>query len=148
VGIAAAAAIVGFVARGAWLTGGCAAAGAGPSRGAPTASALPAAMPILVASSSGATAVAVAQQFVLENSTARRISVVGDFNRWNATSAPMARSQNGGLWSVVVPVLPGRHVYGFMIDDSLFTLDPRPGVPKARDPDLGTDASVVMVGRP
>jgi hypothetical protein len=33
-----------------------------------------------------------------------------------------------------------------MIDDTVFTLDPR--APKTRDPALGVDASVVMVGKP
>jgi hypothetical protein len=33
-----------------------------------------------------------------------------------------------------------------MVDDSVFTLDPR--AQKARDPDLGTEGSVRMVGRP
>ena len=58
----------------------------------------------------------------------------------------MTRSSDGALWSVIVPILPGRHMYGFMVDDSLFVLDPR--APKARDPDLGTAGSVVIVGRP
>jgi hypothetical protein len=33
-----------------------------------------------------------------------------------------------------------------MVDDSVLTLDPRK--PKARDPDLGNEGSVLMVGRP
>jgi len=43
-------------------------------------------------------------------------------------------------------MFPGRHIYGFMIDDSVLMLDPR--ALKTRDPDLGTDGSVRMVGRP
>ena len=73
-------------------------------------------------------------------------SVVGDFNNWNPTAAPMTRSSDGALWSAIVPILPGRHMYGFMVDDSIFVLDPR--AQKARDPDLGTEGSVRMVGRP
>ncbi|MDB4878126.1 MAG: glycoside hydrolase family 13 domain protein [Gemmatimonadetes bacterium] len=140
VSVAAAAAIVGFVARGVWLPG------AGPVRTENVASPSVAAAAPMVKASAGGAIVALPQQFVLENSAAHRISVVGDFNKWNAASAPMTRAAEGGLWSTVIPILPGRHVYGFMIDDSLFTLDPR--APKARDPDLGTDGSVVIVGRP
>jgi 1,4-alpha-glucan branching enzyme len=73
------------------------------------------------------------------------VSVVGDFNNWNPTIAPMEQSANG-VWSAVVPILPGRHVYAFMVDDSVLTLDPR--APKVRDPDFGTDGSLRMVGRP
>jgi hypothetical protein len=106
----------------------------------------PAVAPVrAVASTSGDVAL-VPQQCVLENTTARRVSVVGDFNNWNPNTTPMVRSSDGSLWSAIVPIVPGRHVYGFMVNDSVFTLDPR--MPKARDPDLGADASVVMVGRP
>ena len=87
----------------------------------------------------------VPHQFVLRNDAARRISVVGDFNTWDPRSAPMTRDANG-VWSTVISVPPGRHVYGFMIDDSLFRLDPRAAT--VRDPDLGTNGSVVLVGRP
>ena len=89
--------------------------------------------------------VAIPQQFVFDNKTARRVSVVGDFNNWNPSANPMTRDA-AGVWVVVVPILPGRHLYGYMINDSVFTLDPRKQ--KARDPDLGSEGSVLMVGRP
>jgi hypothetical protein len=143
VGVAAAAAIVGFIARGAWLPS-VTTAGFENVASAPAASGAP----LMNVSSAEGEALPLPQQFVFESSSARRISVVGDFNKWNPASAPMTRAAEGGLWSTVIPLLPGRHVYGFMIDDSLFTLDPRPGVLEARDPDLGTKASVVLVGRP
>lgn len=85
------------------------------------------------------------QQFVLEQADARRVSVVGDFNNWNPKANPMLRDASG-IWSVILPVVPGRHVYGYMVDDSVFTLDPRK--PTTRDPDLGGEGSVLMVGRP
>jgi hypothetical protein len=102
--------------------------------------------PVRAASSSGNDVVRVPQQFVLENTTARRVSVVGDFNNWNPNATPMARSADGGIWSVIAPIVPGRHLYGYMINDSVFTLDPQK--PTVRDPDFGTNASVLMVGRP
>jgi hypothetical protein len=88
----------------------------------------------------------IARQFVFNNRRARSVSLVGDFNRWNSASAPMTRAADGDLWSITVPVLPGRHLYAFMVDDSLFTLDPRQ--PTGRDTDLGVEASVVIVGKP
>jgi len=84
--------------------------------------------------------------FVLNDRRAHHVSVVGDFNQWNATRAPMTRSPNSDLWSVTIPILPGRHTYRFIVDDSLLMLDPR--APRARDPDLGAEGSVVIVGRP
>jgi hypothetical protein len=86
------------------------------------------------------------QQFIFENAQARRVSVVGDFNKWDRSTSPMTRSSDNATWSVIIPIVPGRHVYGYMVDDSLFTLDPR--APKVKDVDLGTEGSVVMVGRP
>jgi Carbohydrate-binding module 48 (Isoamylase N-terminal domain) len=135
IGVAAAAAVVGFVVRGVIAT----------DRVTPSA-ATRAATPVRTVATTAADVVPVQRQFVLENMTARRVSVVGDFNNWNPNATPMTRSPDGGLWSAIVPIVPGRHVYGFMVNDSVFTLDPRS--PKARDPDLGTDASVLMVGRP
>jgi len=134
----AAAAIVGFIARDLIPSESNAPVG----RVAPPASVAP---PVREALSNNADVVRVPQQFVLENTTARRVSVVGDFNNWNPNATPMTHS-DGGIWSVIVPVVPGRHVYGYMVNDSVFTLDPQK--PTARDPDFGTNASVLMVGRP
>ena len=140
--MAAAAAVVGFVARGQWRTSDertpvAASVAAAPT--APTAT-------LQNAASSELESKPILQQFVFDNARARRVSVVGDFNTWNPTSAVMRRSSNVGLWSVIIPISPGRHIYGFMVDDSVFTLDPR--APKVRDADLGTEGSVVIVGRP
>jgi hypothetical protein len=134
----AAAAIVGFLARGLVPLDHAADTAAVPTP--------PVAPAVRTVASTSAAVALVPQPFVLENSNAHRVAVVGDFNNWNPNDTPMTRSPDGGLWSAIVPVMPGRHVYGFMVDDSIFVLDPR--VPKVRDPDFGTDASVRMVTRP
>lgn len=96
------------------------------------------------AANAGTDLLPIAKQFVLDRGTAQRVALVGDFNEWNPQSAPMTRV--GNLWSVTLPIVPGRHMYGFMIDDSLFVLDPR--APKAKDADLGVEGSVIIVGQP
>jgi hypothetical protein len=143
VGMAAAAGVVGFIARGALSSRPEA-----PTQAVAASAAEPPATESVArfAASSASDVAALPQQFVLENRQAKRVALVGDFNNWNPTVAPMARSSEGGLWSVIVPILPGRHMYGFMVDDSVFVLDPR--AQKARDPDLGTEGSIRMVGRP
>lgn len=88
----------------------------------------------------------IATQFVLEAPTASRVSLVGAFNGWDAGETPLVRDPATGLWSVTLPLAPGRHVYAFMVDDSVLTLDPR--APETRDPELGTSGSVVLVGTP
>lgn len=91
-------------------------------------------------------ALPVPHQFVFSSRRAHSVSVVGDFNGWNPGRTPMTRASDGDLWAVTLPIMPGRHMYAFMVDDSVYTLDPR--APKARDRDLGTDGSVAIVGKP
>ena len=89
---------------------------------------------------------AIPQQFVFHTTKAHSVSLVGDFNKWDPSKAPMSRAAGSDLWSITLPVIPGRHIYGYMVDDSIFVLDPR--APKARDRDLGVDGSVIIVGKP
>ena len=141
-GLVAAAAIVGFFVRGTFTrsatSASVAANPAGPDAAAPLRAAVNVAQDVLP----------VPQQFVFRSASAHRVSVVGDFNGWNAARAPMTREAGGDLWSVTIPIVPGRHTYGFMVDDSTFTLDPDSRVARAVDPDLGAEGSVVIVGRP
>lgn len=83
-------------------------------------------------------------QFVLDATAASRVSLVGAFNGWDATATPLVRDAGTGLWTVTLPLAPGRHVYAFMVDDTVLTLDPR--APSTQDPELGTRGSVVLVG--
>ena len=139
-GLAAAAAVAGFIVRGAVAT-------KPPTQ---TIAAFPTAStpsePLQQVASSSAESSPMLQQFIFENARAHSVSVVGDFNQWDRGTAPMQRSSDGATWSVIIPIVPGRHIYGYMVDDSVFTLDPR--APKVKDVDLGTEGSVVMVGRP
>jgi hypothetical protein len=141
VGVAAASAFVGFALRGAWSA---------RARVAPTFASSTVVdstnTPLRQVVSAEPDAAPIPTQFVFNSSRAHRISVVGDFNSWNPSNAPMLRSPDGELWSVTIPIAPGRHMYAFMVDDSLFTLDPT--APNARDPDLGTKGSIIIVGRP
>lgn len=83
-------------------------------------------------------------QFVFDGQ-ARRVTLVGDFNNWDARATPLEREPRSTLWSVTVPIQRGRHVYAFLVD-SVWTIDKR--APVARDPDFGVTGSVILVGRP
>lgn len=148
VGLAAAAAVAGFVLRGAWSpTSSTERVATAPVvAAAPAAAVAPSVQRIQMAASPAADVAPIPTQFVLRSATAHRVSIIGEFNNWNANRAQLARSPDGDLWSITIPVVPGRHTYAFMVDDSVFTLDPR--APRARDPDLGVEGSVIIVGRP
>lgn len=80
-------------------------------------------------------------RFVLVAPYAMRVSLVGDFNGWNASTMPMRRSADGQAWLLEVPLPPGRHVYAFVVDGDV-TADP--AAPRAGD-DFGVPSSVILV---
>jgi AMP-activated protein kinase-like protein len=83
-------------------------------------------------------------QFVLDARRASRVAVVGDFNGWDGTKNLLERDSTTGLWTALVDVRPGRHVYAFLVDGATWTLDPN--APHAKDADYGTEQSVMIVG--
>jgi hypothetical protein len=85
---------------------------------------------------------AVPTQFVLENSTATEIALVGDFNDWKVGEHKLVKLPNG-LWTATIALPPGRHVYAYVLDGTLLVTDPR--APKSSDADYGREGSVVMV---
>ena len=83
-------------------------------------------------------------QVVLDAPRAKSVTVVGDFNAWDGSRTPLERDSSTGVWSVLVDVHPGRHIYAFLVDGKTWTLDPN--APRTKDLDYGTEQSVMMVG--
>ena len=54
---------------------------------------------------------------------ARSISLVGDFNAWDALAMPMHR-QAEGLWQATIALSPGMHQYKFLVDGVHWLEDP------------------------
>jgi len=88
----------------------------------------------------------ISTQFTFRSRVAHRVTVVGDFNGWDPSATPMSREEGGALWSVNVPLSLGRHVYAFLVDDTIMQTDP--DAPVTKDPDFGVKGSVVIVGKP
>jgi hypothetical protein len=84
-----------------------------------------------------------AVKFVLIAPQAGRVSVVGDFNGWDASVNPM-KTQGSGVWTTFVPLKPGVHNYSFVVDGTHFVADPT--APIAPDDGYGQKSSVVLVG--
>jgi Carbohydrate-binding module 48 (Isoamylase N-terminal domain) len=82
-------------------------------------------------------------QFVIVAPGADAVSLVGDFNDWDAMLTPMHVTRSGGLWSVTIPLSPGRHRYAFLVNGKRWLADP--SAPRAQD-DFGAPSSVVTVG--
>ena len=80
-------------------------------------------------------------QFVLIAPGAQSVTVVGDFNDWSLSATPLERA--GGVWSVSVPLGPGRYRYAFVVNGDIWQPDPE--APKADD-EFGRASSVVTVG--
>jgi predicted carbohydrate-binding protein with CBM48 len=84
-------------------------------------------------------------QFVLVAPTARKVSVVGDFNDWDASHKEFqAQHRGGGVWSVTAKVPVGHHRYSFVVDDSVWVADPT--APRVIDDDFGMPNSALVVG--
>jgi len=98
----------------------------------------------VVGSPATASAAATPVTFVLVAEHAQEVAVVGDFNDWTA-GATRLRRQRGGVWSVVVPLQPGRYSYAFLVDDSTWLADPT-ALPNAEE-DFGRPSSIVLVER-
>lgn len=84
-------------------------------------------------------------KFVFVAPQASKVSVVGDFNGWNATTTPMIRTPNSAVWTVTLPLTTGRHLYSFVVDGSSWIADP--AAPLAPDDGFGHANSVKIVGR-
>jgi hypothetical protein len=85
-----------------------------------------------------------AVKFVLIAPQATNVSLVGDFNGWDAGATPMKTAD--GTWTVFIPLQPGLHTYSFVVDGSHFVSDPT--APIAPDDGFGHRSSVVLVRKP
>lgn len=82
-------------------------------------------------------------QFVLVAPEASQVSLVGDFNGWNAAATPLRPSGRGGVWTVDVPLKAGRYTYSFVVNGAVWQRDP--AAPVAPGDDFGRPSSVILV---
>jgi Glycogen recognition site of AMP-activated protein kinase len=83
-------------------------------------------------------------EFVLRIAADSAVAVVGDFNDWDPRATPL-RPTADSLWSVVVPLRPGRYHYTFVVDGTRWSRDP--SAPRALEDDFGTPSSVITVAQ-
>jgi hypothetical protein len=82
-------------------------------------------------------------RFVFADPKANSVQLVGDFNEWTRGATNLKPSGAPGVWTVSVPLHPGRHEYAFIVNGTRWIADPL--ATKTSD-DFGTESSVIRVG--
>ncbi len=75
---------------------------------------------------------------------AKAVAIVGDFNGWDERKTPMLKRSADGTWSARVALLPGRHVYAFVVDGDRWLVDPL--APQVPDSGYGPTNALVVEG--
>jgi hypothetical protein len=60
--------------------------------------------------------------FVMPAPGAHSVTVVGNFNDWEAT--PLSDENGDGIWTASIPLPPGRYEYAFVVDGRWWGQDP------------------------
>ena len=63
-------------------------------------------------------------RLIFDDSTARAVTAVGDFNGWNAESTPLRRVGTTHRWSATIALGDGAHRYAFVVDGTRWVPDP------------------------
>lgn len=95
---------------------------------------------ILANSPGGASAVAV--RFAFSAPKAKAVAIAGDFNKWK-TDENILKRQDGGIWTIEIPLNPGSHQYMFIVDGEAWV--PDPNAREYRDDGFGYRNAVVKV---
>jgi hypothetical protein len=85
-------------------------------------------------------------RFVLRDSGAQSVALVGDFNAWTRGATRLVRSRDDGTWTISLPLEAGRHEYAFIVqgkDGERWISDP---FGSTRMDEFGTESSIVEVG--
>lgn len=60
--------------------------------------------------------------FIMPAPGAHTVTVVGNFNGWEAT--PLSDEDGDGIWTASLPLSPGRYEYAFVVDGRWWGYDP------------------------
>jgi hypothetical protein len=82
-------------------------------------------------------------EFALRTPADSSVTLVGDFNDWNTAATPLHR--DGDVWTVTVPLRPGRYRYTFIVDGTGWRRDPT--APPALEDDFGAPTSVITIAQ-
>ena len=60
-------------------------------------------------------------RFTLISLKARSVALAGSFNHWSTSEHPLARDGSRGLWTLVVALPPGEHLFMYVVDGTWVT---------------------------
>ena len=63
-------------------------------------------------------------RFMLSAPNARAVTLVGDFNDWRSDDLTLSDPDHDGVWTLTLPLPPGRHAYQFVVDGGEGRPDP------------------------
>jgi 1,4-alpha-glucan branching enzyme len=63
-------------------------------------------------------------RFVLMNRDARSVALAGSFNQWSTSMNPLTRDGSRGIWTVVVALPPGDHLFMYVVDGAQWISPP------------------------
>jgi 1,4-alpha-glucan branching enzyme len=63
-------------------------------------------------------------RFSLVDGDAKSVALAGSFNDWSTSSHPLQREGTSHIWTRVVPLLPGEHLFMYVIDGTQWITPP------------------------
>jgi hypothetical protein len=63
-------------------------------------------------------------RLIFDDSGARQVAVVGDFNGWRAGETPLTRDAASHRWTATLALRDGSHRYAFVVDGTRWVPDP------------------------
>jgi len=63
-------------------------------------------------------------RFMLRAPKAKQVSLVGDFNDWSVDQNPLSDPDENGIWTISIPLDPGRYQYKFLVDGKQWVVEP------------------------
>ena len=63
-------------------------------------------------------------RFTVKAPRAHLVSLAGDFNNWRPDQYRLIKAEAEGVWTISVPLPPGRYKYMFILDGRKWQTDP------------------------